>query len=58
VYFGDGFVDAVVLDGQELAAGSVVPGPALIEERFTVIVVPPGWTATLGEHAAYELVRD
>ncbi len=58
MYVGDGFVDAEVIDGDRLAAGSTVPGPALIEERFTVIVVPPGWTATLGEHAAYELVRD
>lgn len=58
VYFGDGFVDASVIDGQDLAAGATVPGPALIQERFTVIVVPPRWTATLGEHAAYELVRD
>ena len=58
VFFGDGFVDAAVVDGEHLAAGAVVAGPALVQERFTVVVVPPGWTATLGEHAAYELVRD
>jgi N-methylhydantoinase A len=58
VFLGDGFVDAQVIDGDVLAAGAVVAGPALIEERFTVVVVPPGWTATLGDHAAYELVRD
>ena len=58
VYFGDGFVDAAVYDGEVLAAGSTVSGPALIEERFTVIAVPPGWTVTLGAHAAYDLVRD
>jgi len=58
VYFGDGFVDATVYDGEVLAAGSTVAGPALIEERFTVIAVPPGWTITLGAHAAYDLVRD
>jgi N-methylhydantoinase A len=57
VFFGDGFVDTAVLDGDLLAPGSVVEGPALIEERFTVVAVPPGWTATLGEHAAYELTR-
>ena len=57
-YFGDGFVDADVLDGEALAAGAVVPGPALIQERFTVVVVPPGWAATLDGHAAYELTRN
>jgi N-methylhydantoinase A/oxoprolinase/acetone carboxylase beta subunit len=46
-----------VLDGDLLAPGAVVAGPALIEERFTVVAVPPGWTATLGAHAAYELTR-
>lgn len=57
VFFGDGFVDTAVLDGELLAPGAVVEGPALVEERFTVVAVPPGWTATLGEHAAYELTR-
>jgi hypothetical protein len=32
-------------------------GPALLLEVFTVVVVPPGWSATLADHAAYELRR-
>jgi N-methylhydantoinase A len=54
-HFGDGFVDAVVVDGSRLAPGATVEGPALIEEPFTVVVVPPGATCRLGEHLAYEL---
>jgi len=54
-YFGDGFVDAPTYDGSRLGVGAVVEGPALIEEPFTVVVVPPGSTCTLGGHLAYEL---
>jgi N-methylhydantoinase A len=47
VCFGAGFVDTPVYDGERLAAGHRVAGPAILEERFTAIVVPPGWTAEL-----------
>ncbi len=57
VWFGDGWVDTPVLDGTDLAAGSAVTGPALIEEAFTVVSVPPGWSAALADHAAYEVRR-
>ena len=46
-YWGDGFVDTPVYDGSRLGAGATVEGPALVEEPFTVVVVPPGATATL-----------
>ena len=55
VFFGDGFLDTPVYDGPQLGAGARIEGPALIEEPFTVIVVPPGATARLGEHANYEI---
>ena len=42
VYFGDEFVDTPVYDGAALGAGAAIDGPALIEEPFTVVVVPPG----------------
>jgi N-methylhydantoinase A len=38
-----------------LGAGATVTGPALIEEPFTVVVVPPGHQATLADHTSYEL---
>lgn len=55
VYFGEGFVDAAVYDGSQLGAGATVVGPALVEEPFTVVVVPPGHRATLADHTSYEL---
>lgn len=57
VWFGAGWVDTPVVPGETVAVGTTVHGPALIEEPFTVVVVPPGWTARLADHAAYEVRR-
>ena len=54
-HFGDGFVDAAVYDGTRLGAGAEVHGPALVEEPFTVVVVPPGARARVDETGNYEL---
>ncbi len=58
VYFGDGFVDTPTYDGTQLGPGAALSGPALVEEPFTVVVVPPGARLTLGEHASYQLTLD
>ncbi|MDP9333245.1 MAG: hydantoinase/oxoprolinase family protein [Actinomycetota bacterium] len=46
-YWGAGFVDTPVFDGTRLGEGATVEGPALIEEPYTVVVLPPDATATL-----------
>ena len=55
VHFGAGFIDTPIHDGTALIAGAVIAGPALIEEPFTVIVVPPGATCRLTADAAYDI---
>jgi N-methylhydantoinase A len=52
---GNGFVDAAVYDGTRLGPSATVEGPALIEEPFTVVVLPPGHTARVDPHGNYEL---
>jgi N-methylhydantoinase A len=54
-FMGSGFVDAPVYDGSLLAPGVEVRGPALVEEPFTVVVLPPGATARLDDLGNYEL---
>jgi N-methylhydantoinase A len=54
-YFGEGFVDTAVFDGARLGPGAEVQGPALIEEPFTVVVVPPGGRVRLDETGNYQL---
>ena len=57
-WFGEGFVSTPTYDGERLGPGSVVAGPALVEERFTVVVVPPGWSAEVTDHSSIRLQRD
>jgi N-methylhydantoinase A len=52
-YWGAGFVATPVYDGSALAAGARIEGPALIEEPFTVVVLPPGATAELDTFGNY-----
>jgi N-methylhydantoinase A len=40
-------VSVPVYDRNTLAAGQNIKGPAIIEERETTTVIPPGWTATV-----------
>jgi N-methylhydantoinase A len=54
-HFGDGYVDTAVYDGAALGVGAEVHGPALVEEPFTVLVVPPGARARVDEAGNYAL---
>jgi N-methylhydantoinase A len=47
------YVDTNIYDGNRMMAGSVIEGPAVIEEKATSIVVFPGQRATLNEHLTY-----
>jgi N-methylhydantoinase A len=53
--FGGGSLEASVYCGPELAYGEFVEGPAIIDETFTTIVVPPQWMAALDEARNYIL---
>jgi N-methylhydantoinase A len=54
-HFGAGFVDTAVYDGASLGVGAEIHGPALVEEPFTVLVVPPDARARVDEQGNYEL---
>ncbi|MCP4998920.1 MAG: hydantoinase/oxoprolinase family protein [Hyphomicrobiales bacterium] len=45
VYFSGREQETVIVDRGGLAAGSVTPGPAIIEEGTATTLVPPGWRA-------------
>lgn len=50
-------LDADVFQRSALAAGTVVTGPAVIEERETTIVIRPGWTTTVAEDGSLITTR-
>jgi N-methylhydantoinase A len=54
-YFGVDYVVTPVYDGPALASGIEIRGPALVQEPFTVVVVPPGARLTLDPTGNYEL---
>lgn len=54
-WFGGCWVETPVIDGSQLGPGATIAGPALVEEPFTVVVVPPGASLTVGDHTSYEL---
>jgi N-methylhydantoinase A len=52
-YFGNGFVKTKLYDGPAIRAGQSITGPAIIEEPFTTVVVPPKWTVKLDKLGNY-----
>ncbi|MDO9500509.1 hydantoinase/oxoprolinase family protein, partial [Falsiroseomonas sp.] len=46
-WFGTGFVEAAVHDRTALRPGDTLTGPALVEERESTLVLPPGSRATV-----------
>jgi N-methylhydantoinase A len=54
---GGGYQETHVFLGSDLKPGHEVPGPAIIEETFTTIVVYPGWKARVDDAGDYELTR-
>jgi len=51
-------VQTPVYDGEQLLAGNIIIGPAIIEEPTTTVVVPPSYTATVDEERSYHLARE
>ena len=54
---GQGFGPTDIYRGADLLPGHEVLGPAIVEEKFTTIVVYPGWNARLDDAGDYELIR-
>ncbi|HEX9774130.1 MAG TPA: hydantoinase/oxoprolinase family protein [Actinomycetota bacterium] len=52
-YFGGRFRKAAIYDGPGVRAGQTIAGPAIVEEPFTTVVVPPGWTVKLDTKGNY-----
>jgi N-methylhydantoinase A len=57
VLFESGPTRVPVYDRSELAAGQVIGGPALVEERDTTIVLRPGWRAEMKTHGGLVATR-
>jgi N-methylhydantoinase A len=47
-----GWIDCPIYDRYHLAAGLTIAGPAIVEERESTSVLPPGTIATVDEYAS------
>jgi len=56
-YFGDGFVEVQVYDGNKLAADNAIPGPAIIEEATTTVVIPETYDCLVNSNKNYVFTR-
>ena len=52
-FFDGRFQDTPVYDGDRVGPGHRVAGPAIVEERFTTLVVQPGHVAEVDRHGNY-----
>lgn len=48
-----GFVPTSIYDGDQMEAGNIVEGPAIIEQRTTTVVVPPDARLEVTEYGDY-----
>ncbi len=54
-FFDGRFQDTPVYDGDELGPGHRIEGPAIVEERFTTIVLYPGHVAEVDRWGNYAI---
>ena len=52
-FFDGRFADTPVYDGDELGCGHEIEGPAIVEERFTTIVIHPGQRSRIDSAGNY-----
>jgi N-methylhydantoinase A len=54
---GRGPVPTAIYARDQLGAGAVIAGPALVEAPETTCVVPPGWSARVDDNGALSLAH-
>jgi N-methylhydantoinase A len=50
-------IDTPVYDGEKVLAGNVIPGPAVIEETTTTVVIPAAYVCSVDKYKNYILTR-
>ncbi|MGH6725851.1 MAG: hydantoinase/oxoprolinase family protein [Pseudolabrys sp.] len=50
-------IDTSVYDGEKVLAGNVIPGPAIIEETTTTVVIPEAYVCSVDKYKNYILTR-
>jgi N-methylhydantoinase A len=56
-FVGGQFIDMPVYDSRKLRPGTVIPGPAIVEEPTTTVVIPQDFTCTFDAYENYVMRR-
>ena len=56
-FFGTGYVETPIYDSARLKYKNVIPGPAVIEEVTTTVVIPKTFKCTVDKYGNYVLTR-
>ncbi|MBT5264625.1 MAG: hydantoinase/oxoprolinase family protein [Rhodospirillaceae bacterium] len=56
-WFDENSAEIPVYDGARVKPGEIAPGPAVVEEATTTIVVPPGWDIRLDPRHVWVITR-
>jgi N-methylhydantoinase A len=55
--FGENWIETPCYDGKKLLAGNSIPGPAIVEEEATTVVIPESFVCTIDASGSYLLTR-
>jgi acetone carboxylase beta subunit len=55
VWWKDGWVDTAIYEQDDVRAGDVIAGPAIVESPADTFAIPPGRKATLDQHRIWHL---
>ena len=55
--FGGRDIDTPIYDGEKILAHNVIPGPAIIEETTTTVVIPEAYVCSVDKYKNYVLTR-
>ena len=50
-------IDTPIYDGEKILASNVIPGPAIIEETTTTVVIPEAYVCSVDQYKNYVLTR-
>jgi N-methylhydantoinase A len=56
-FFEGKMMETAIYDGDKLLQDHVIPGPAIIEEKATTVVIPPGFSCRVDQYGGYNLEK-
>lgn len=56
-YFEKTMMETSIYDGDKLLSGNAILGPAVVEEKATTVVIPPGFSCRVDQYGGYDIQR-